>query len=165
MKEKWKRVAANFPLAVAGAALTGAILITTINALGRYLFSRTFPWADEIVAICFAWTVFFGAAAAAAREMHYGLEILSNLLPMKRNKVLELFISVLSVVMIGILAWLAWVLTAKVGTKIMTATRISYRYFDAGMAIGLSLMELYTVMLLFQKARALFVKHGKEKTP
>ena len=162
-KEKGKQLAECFPLAVAGAALTGAILLTTINALGRYLFSRTFPWADEIVAICFAWTVFFGAAAAELRQMHYGLEIVANLLPPGGKKGLDLLISALSTVMIGCLAWLAWVLTAKVGTKIMTATRISYRYFDSGMAIGLSLMELYALTLLIGKIRAVLRKDRKEE--
>ena len=140
-KVRW--VLENFPIIVAGIALFFAISFTTVNALSRYLFSRTFVWTDELVAMGFAYTVFFGSAAACKYGMHYGLELL---------------ISLLSLVLICCLAYLAWVLTMNVGTKIMTATRISYRWFDLGMALGLSLMVIYAAENVYHRARALFRK-------
>jgi TRAP-type C4-dicarboxylate transport system permease small subunit len=163
MREKLNRIYDDFPIVVAGAALSGAILLTTVNALGRYLFSRTFPWTDEIVALCFAWAVFFGSAAACKRGMHYGLEIVSNALRPKMRKDLDVLIALLSLVMIGCLAVLAWVLVAKVGVKIMTATRISYRYLDAGMSIGFTLMALYSVGILARRVKALFREEDERK--
>ena len=155
-KVRW--VLENFPIIVAGIALFFAIFFTTVNALSRYLFSRTFVWTDELVAMGFAYTVFFGSAAACKYGMHYGLELLSNALPERGKKVLELLISLLSLVLICCLAYLAWVLTMNVGTKIMTATRISYRWFDLGMALGLSLMVIYAAENVYHRARALFRK-------
>lgn len=133
-----------FPEAVAGVTLSAAIFITTMNGIGRYFFNHTFVWTDEIVAICFAWTVFFRSAAACRLGMHYGLELLAGVLSPKGKKVLNIVVSLLSLVLIGCLAWLAWVLTSHVGTKIMTATRLSYRWLDLGMALGLSLMVIYS---------------------
>lgn len=46
----------------------------------------------------------------------------------------------------------------NVGTKIMTATRISYRWFDLGMALGLSLMVIYAAENVYYRVRALFRK-------
>lgn len=135
----------NLPIIIAGAALVFAISLTTFNALGRYLFSRTLAWADELVAISFAYTVFFGCAAAYKRGMHYGLEFVSNAFKGRWKKVWELLLSVISLIFVSCLAYLSWVLTTNVGTKIFTASRISYRWFDLGMAIGFSLMVIYGI--------------------
>lgn len=157
-KAKW--FLENFPIIVAGVALVLCIAVTTVNALGRYLFSRTFAWADEIVAIGFCYTVFFGSAAAFKYGMHYGLEFMSNLLPKQGKKVLELLIAIVSLILVACLAYLAWVLTLNVGTKIFTASRISYCWFDLGLAGGLSIMVIYAVQIVYRKILALL---GKEK--
>lgn len=159
-KEKLKWVLENFPIIIAGIALFLAIFFTAINALSRYLFSRTFVWTDELVAMGFAYTVFFGSAAACKYGMHYGLELLSNALPKRGKKVLELLVSLVSLVLICCLAYLAWVLTMNVGTKIMTATRISYRWFDLGMALGFSLMVIYAAENVYHRARSLLRKEN-----
>lgn len=160
MKAKMKFVLTNFPELVAGITLFSGIFITTINGVGRYFFSRTFVWTDEVVAICFAYTVFFGAAAACRRGMHYGLELISNVLPPKGKKILDVIIAFISLVLIAVLAYLAWVLTANVGTKIMTAMRISYKWFDLGMAAGLSLMFIYQIEIFTKKVKNLITKES-----
>ena len=158
MNKKLKFVIVNFPELIAGIALFSAILITTINGVGRYVFSHTFVWTDEIVALCFAYTVFFGSAAACRRGMHYGLELVSTALPQKGKKYLNAAIALISLVLIATLAYLAWVLISHVGTKIMTATRISYRWFDLGMALGLSLMVVYAAIICYKRIKELFKK-------
>ena len=92
--------------------------------------------------------------------MHYGLELISNVLPPKGKKVLDVIIAFISLVLIAVLAYLAWVLTANVGTKIMTAMRISYKWFDLGMAAGLSLMFIYQIEIFVKKAKTLITKES-----
>lgn len=72
MRNRLKFILSNLPELIAGITLFSAIGITTVNGVGRYLFSRTLVWNDEVVAICFAYTVFFGSAAACMQSAEGG---------------------------------------------------------------------------------------------
>lgn len=158
MKSKINRFLDEFPVLISGIALTVAISLSSVNALGRYLFAYTFAWNDEIVALCFCWTVFWGAAAASRRGLHFGLEVINNLLPPLGQKIQKVIIELLSCGILWTIAYLAWVLTDKASTKLMPATRLSYQIFDAGMALGMSLMAVYSVIILVGNIRNLFSK-------
>ena len=158
MNNKLNRFLDDFPVLISGITLTIAIALSSANALGRYLFAYTFAWNDEIVALCFCWTTFWGAAAASRRGLHFGLEVITNLLPPMGKKVQKVIIELLSFAVICCIAYLSWVLTAKAGAKLMLATRLSYQFFDSGMALGMSFMALYALISLVNSIRNLFSK-------
>ena len=150
---KW--IFVHLPELVAGAALLFAIGLTVINAFTRYFLKFTFNGSDEMNILAFAWMVFPGCAAAYREKMHYGVDLIVNALPKKANAVVKIVAELMSLVVLAIMTYLSVVLFRNVGTKIMTATRISYKYFDAAMVVGFGLMSVYSLKALIEDIRML----------
>ena len=161
---KW--IFLRLPEIIAGIALVFAISLTTVNAFTRYFLHFTIKGSDEFCIIAFAWMVFPGCAAAYRRKMHYGIDMLVNALPKKVQVFVNLFAQFLVTVLTAVLTYLSWVLCANVGSKIMTATRISYTVFDSAMVVGFGLMTVYSLIFLVQDIRVLPAKlrENKEET-
>ena len=145
----------RLPEIIAGIALIFAISLTTVNAFTRYFLHFTINGSDEYCIIAFAWMVFPGCAAAYRRKMHYGVDMLVNALPKRVRLFVNLFAQFMVVALTVILTYMSWVLCQNVGSKIMTATRISYVYFDAAMLVGFALMALFALNFLIQDIIAL----------
>ncbi len=154
-KEIAKWVIVNLPELIAGGALIFAITLTMINAFTRYLLHYTINGSDEFVCIAFAWIVFPGTAAAYRRKMHYGVDLLVSKLPARLQTCIQLLTQAIILVIMCTLTYLSLELYRNVGTKIMTATRISYRVLDSGMLFGFALMSLYSLIFLVQDIRNL----------
>ncbi len=150
---KW--ILVHLPELIAGAALVFAGTLTVINAFTRYFLSFTIKGSDEINILAFAWMVFPGCACAYREKQHYGIDLVVNSLPPKAKAIAEIIAELLSLVCLGIMFYLSIVLFNKVGTKILTATRISYKYFDAAMVVGFGLMTFYSLKALIEDIIAL----------
>lgn len=162
-KEILKWIIINFPELIAGTALVFAVGLTVINAFSRYFLKFTFKGSDEYNILAFAWMVFPSCAAAYRRKMHYGVDLVVNSLPGKAKAIVKIVAELMSLVVLVIMTYLSVVLFQNVGTKIMTATRISYKYFDAAMVFGFGLMSIYSLMALIEDIRALPAALRKKK--
>lgn len=61
-----------------GILLLSIIFICFFNTCGRYLFSVTFVWADEIVRYMSVWLTIVGASLTARADEHTTLDILQE---------------------------------------------------------------------------------------
>ena len=122
---KW--IVIHIPELIASVALVFAITLTVINVFTRYCLHFTIKGSDEYVCIAFAWMVFPGTAAAYRRHMHYGVDLLVNAFPHKVRCIVDVVVQLIITVIMAICTYLTWILIQNVGSKIMTATRISYR--------------------------------------
>lgn len=52
--------------------------------------------------------------------------------------IVDVVVQLIITVIMAICTYLTWILIQNVGSKIMTATRISYRVLDSGMLVALS---------------------------
>lgn len=152
----------HIPEIIAAVALLIALTITFVNAGTRYLLQYTFVGSDEVVAIMFSWMVFPGAAAAFRRGMHYGVDMLVSAFPETMRKIVEVIMSAVVVVTMVAATYLSYVLYMNVGTKIMTATRVSYRILDMGMLVGFALMSIYAIILFCKSIKATFMPKTRE---
>lgn len=157
-KERLKWVAIRIPELIGSVALFFTITISVVNAICRYCLGFTIGGADEYIAIMFAWLVFSAGAAAYRRGMHYGIDLAVNMLPGKVRQAVAVVVRLITVVLLVALTYLSYVLFANVGPKILTATRISYRWLDASMIYGFGMMVIYSVMFLIRDIKALFGK-------
>lgn len=148
---KW--ILVHFPELIAGAALVFAVTLTVINAFTRYFLSFTIKGSDELNILAFGWMVFLGCASAYRQKLHYGIDLLVNSLPSKGQAVMRVVAELFSFVILVIMCYLSVILFNKVGTKILTATRISYKYFDAAMVVGFGLMAFYSLLALIEDIR------------
>jgi len=127
---------------LSGLAILVCIVVTTVNALTRYLFKFTWNPGTDVVTLCFAWIVFCGAAAAYKHKMHYGFDIFVSKMPAKIRYVVRMLTHILVIVILAYATYLAFNLSTHVGGKILSNTRISYFWYDLSAVIGFGYMTL-----------------------
>lgn len=131
---------------IAAVTLVISIVITTVNALTRYILRWTWNPATDLTTLCFGYTVFCGAAAAYKRKMHYGIDLLISKLPEKVKTVVNIATHVIVLAALIYATYLSIDLVAHVGGKIMTNTKISYRWFDFSAVLGFGYMAVYELL-------------------
>jgi TRAP-type C4-dicarboxylate transport system permease small subunit len=77
----WRRVVDQFEEIVACLALAGVVLSVSWGVITRYITEQPATWASEVATLCFAWVVFFGAAACFKYKLHPSIDMLVNRLP------------------------------------------------------------------------------------
>ncbi len=63
--------------------LIGSVAINFINIIGRYVFSVSIPWAEEIMLFLMVGCVFTGCCAVAWQGRHIRMDVLITALPPK----------------------------------------------------------------------------------
>ena len=89
---------------VACAALTLLIVCTFVGVPARYIpFIRPFTWLEEVQSACLIWIVFGAAGAAFRTGSHVAIEMIVDRLPASIQKVFQILITLVVVVVIGFL--------------------------------------------------------------
>src|ERR1700724_2565341 len=70
---------------VSGICLLASVAINFINIIGRYVFSVSIPWAEEIMLFLMVGCVFTGCCAVAWQGRYIRMDMLISLLPAKLN--------------------------------------------------------------------------------
>jgi len=65
--------------------LTGSVVINFINIIGRYCFSVSIPWAEEIMLFLMVGCVFTGCCAVAWQGRHIRMDVMISALPKKAH--------------------------------------------------------------------------------
>ena len=91
----------NFDFAIAGVALTVLILVTFFGVIMRRFFGSPFVWQEEVQLFCMVWIVYFGGSAAFRTESHVAIDVLVDRFPMKVQRVINILIYLVVVVILG----------------------------------------------------------------
>lgn len=70
---------------VSAVCLLASVTINFINIIGRYVFSVSIPWAEEIMLFLMVGCVFTGCCAVAWQGRHIRMDMLISLLPNKAH--------------------------------------------------------------------------------
>jgi len=72
------------------------VLITFIQVIFRYIFNMSSPWTQDVLMICFIYSIFFGAAILVYKKEHLVVDLFDNLSAMKEKllKTLEFIVAV-----------------------------------------------------------------------
>lgn len=90
---------------VAGALIVGVMLVTVYNILGRWLFGTPFRGTVELTELAMLGIVYLGLGYAQHRESHISVDLLYRRFRRPIRQTLDLFGAVLSVVVLGVMAW------------------------------------------------------------
>lgn len=103
-------------------------------------------WLDEIVELCFAFLVFYGAAALWGAKGHFCVgDWISSRLPGGRWRALyKLFVSLLSLTFIAVFFWFSLALTRR-STELSTVFQIPKSVMYSCMPISSLIMLLYSL--------------------
>jgi len=76
---------------VAGVCLLSSVAINFANIIGRYFFSVSIPWAEEIMLFLMVGCVFTGCCAVAWEGRQIRMDVVVGMLPVKIRTLLALF--------------------------------------------------------------------------
>jgi TRAP-type C4-dicarboxylate transport system permease small subunit len=76
---------------IAGICLLGSVAINFVNIIGRYFFSVSIPWAEEIMLFLMVGCVFTGCCAVAWEGRQIRMDVVVGMLPVKIRTLLALF--------------------------------------------------------------------------
>ncbi|WP_020610810.1 TRAP transporter small permease [Sediminispirochaeta bajacaliforniensis] len=145
----------KFELYLGSICIAVTVVIVIMNVFTRYCLSFTFFWAEEIAVGCFVWTIFLGTAAAYREKGLIGVEAIVTLLPAKVRDIVEVFTSILLLILSAIMFWFSFTYVST-STKITAALEISYAYINVSIVISFGLMTIYSVFFVIQSFKKAF---------
>ena len=102
-KSKLKNVLWNLDTIVASVVLAILIILTFAGVPFRYLLGAPFTWLEEVQLACMVWIVYAGAGAAFRAGNQVAIEMIVDLMPKGMQKIMEIFISVVVLAVLGYL--------------------------------------------------------------
>lgn len=93
----------NLDVIIASLILAILIVLTFAGVIWRYIFKAPFTWLEEVQTACMVWITFAAAGAAFRTGNHVAIEMIVDLMPKKVQKVVEVMISVIVMIVLGFL--------------------------------------------------------------
>lgn len=122
---------------IATCALTGVLFVTIVSIFYRFILGRPFAWAEEVTLGLFIWLVFVGVSSAMKREGHIGIDYFVERMPLlARRAALIIRAIVIYFVLLYVLVYLGFQLTAQASSKLTPVLGISYQFIDIAVPIG-----------------------------
>jgi len=88
-----------------GAILLIAAIITTYDVILRFVINKPTDWALEISQYCLLYGTMLGAAYAFKDDLYIRVDVITNLLPEKKQRFLRLLGDILAFLLFALLAW------------------------------------------------------------
>lgn len=129
------RILGNIDVIIASTMLAILVILTSLGVITRYVFRNPFTWLEEVQLFCMVWIVFGGAGVAFRTGSHVAIEMVVDLFPAKVQKVIEILIDIVVVLVIAYLfkqslGYIGMMLKSGRSTSILD---IPY-WFDYGIA-------------------------------
>ncbi len=156
MTKKWDKIEEALDRGAAGIA-SGAFIIMiaviTLNVLSRYLFRKSFNWAEEIAYLCFNWSVFFGVAVVYRYQGLTAIDLVVDKLKGRvRHTVLVLGYLLVTLTNLGLIVWgiqfsiVAW-------DRKSPSLHIPYTFYDLSIPLAAVLLLAYSTKFLIRAFR------------
>lgn len=134
----------NIEEIISTTAIAVMLCAIMLNVLLRYIFSAPTAWADELALIGMAYVTFIGGAAAYKRNLHFGIDILVDRLPVKGKRILRQAMTFLFIILFAVMTYLGVMLTVN-AKKVMIYSGWSYKIMDAALPLGFASMTFYAI--------------------
>ena len=114
-------------------------IILFVQVVFRFVLHASLPWSEEASRYLLVWTAFIGGAYGVRRGAHIGIEAFALLLPKKAQKVLNLFVLIVStVVCVVILKYGIDIVSTQLAKgQLSPAMRIPMGYMYAAIPVGM----------------------------
>lgn len=126
---------AQIEFAVA-ATLLGVIVVLVFSAAVMRFFGRPLIWSVDMAQLLFIWLCFFGATRAMREKGHLGIELLVRHLGRRNRLALEIMLSLVVLVFLGLLAYEGYKLTMLNRQRLFGDSGLSYAWVTASVPIG-----------------------------
>ena len=141
---------------IAALLLLASVAINFANIIGRYFFSVSLHWAEEVMLFLMIACVFLGTALVGWGGRHIRMDVIISLFPPPIRHMLEVFaelVTIATAVLVAIFAWPAVRMLIAFDER-SQAANIPLVIPQAMLPIGLSLMALLIALRLLLKGGA-----------
>ena len=98
---------------VSGICLLASVAINFVNIIGRYFFSVSIPWAEEIMLFLMVGCVFTGCCAVAWEGRQIRMDVVVGMLPAKVREFLALLSELVMIATAAAVTAFAWPVIAQ----------------------------------------------------
>jgi TRAP-type C4-dicarboxylate transport system permease small subunit len=140
--------------ALAGICLLGSVAINFANIVGRYFFSVSIPWAEEIMLFVMVGCVFTGCCAVAWEGRQIKMDVVVGMLPAKLRDLLALFSELVLIATAAVVAIFAWPVITQLAAfdERSQAANFPLVIPQAMVPIGYTLMGLLVAIRLMRRS-------------
>ena len=150
-EQRWKRRADAVLGAAASVILLAMMLLTAVDVVARYVFSRPVRGAFEVTELMLLVLIFAGLPLVSYADEHALMDFIDRLLGAGAQGLLERLVQAACAAIMFLLAWLIWLKADRIwayrdATDVLRITYGPFVYFMAVM-IGLTgLIHLYKMV-------------------
>ncbi len=129
---------------VAAVCLIASVAINFANIVGRYFFSISIPWAEEIMLFLMVGCVFTGCCAVAWEGRQIRMDVVLTLLPPKLRECVQVFSELVMLATAGAVTVFAWPVITQLAAFDERSQAANFPLYipQALIPIGYSLMGL-----------------------
>lgn len=129
--------------------------IVFLQFFTRYVLNDSLSWTEEIARYGLMWVVFIGGAMVTRRRTHIAVELLANVMePGPLRATLLAFVDIVTLVFLGLLAWLSVTIIERMSIQRMTVFDLPMSYVYMGVGLGCFLMFIRQAVNVWRNARA-----------
>ena len=122
------------------------VIMTIAAVIMRYCFNMPLQWTEEVSGL-----LMFGAVVAERDNTHLSIPFLADALTPRWQRVLTLCVSLISIVLLIVMAWSAWKLAAGTAFKTTQILKISWFWIDIAVTVGAIGIACFTALHLIKK--------------
>ena len=127
------------------------VIMTIAAVIMRYCFHMPLQWTEEVSGLLMIWVVMFGAVVAERDNTHLSIPFLADALTPRGQRVLTLFVSLISIFLLIVMALSAWKLAAGTAFKTTQILKISWFWIDIAVTVGAIGIACFTALHLIKK--------------
>jgi TRAP-type C4-dicarboxylate transport system permease small subunit len=139
--------------------LLGFIVLFVFAAALLRWFGKPRVWSVDLAQLLFVWICFIGADIAMRKDRHIGVDLVTNLLPVRMRTALGLLSCILAMVFLGLVAVYGARLAVVNAERRFSGMSMSYSWATSSAPVGCLLM----IRTLAQKCVGLVRKLGPAK--
>jgi len=124
----------------------------------RYVFNRSFFWAEEVVLFAFTWMIFLASAVNLERGAHFGVDVLVNLLPRAGRRLIQGLVQVGIGIILGVFIWAGFRFAAGSWVQESEILRVPMTALYSSLPLAACLMLMIVVRNLISLCRGQSLK-------
>lgn len=137
-----KKVLDNLEEYIGGSLFLIMLLVLIIQIVSRQILNLPLKWSEELARFLFVYVGYFGVSASIKDNAHVYIEFFVEKLPKPAQKIINVFIQFLVLVILMILFYIGYTMTVRKIPVQIVSLNISYAYMYAALPI-ISLMMIY----------------------
>lgn len=143
-----------FAKLISGTAFVGMILSIIVNVFSRYLFGKSFSWAEEIAYLLFNWSIYFGVTVLYNDQGLISIDAIVDRLPKKAQRIVSIGnYSLLLAINACLVVW-GFSFAMRSWIRSSPSLSIPYFYFNVSVPLAAIILTIYSARFLIMTIRS-----------